>query len=430
MKKLPFFCCCLATLLYPTALNAQTNWTRCSEGLPEDKIVFSLAQIGTTLFAGTSKAGVYKSDNNGNSWQPMPPHAAFLQTTAGSMAVIDTFLFVGQIGKGVLRTSLHDTAWVLLTNGLLNKSVQDLIAVGNTLYAATYGGGVFYSSDMGNSWSTLHDNLGMDDQKVFALANNATTLFAGTQGIDALPDTGVAYRTTFGGTEWNRINTGFIRNGVHLEQVFSMDANDSLVFAGTDDVGLFRSTDNGDNWVPVGGYNGDIRAIKIVGETVYYGTHFGGAYRSLDAGQNWSADNTGFVFGNMTLPNFVKDFLVVGPLIYAASDIGVFKQAIPNMVSGAEQPGTEAAAIWLSNYPNPFSEATTIQFYNPSAGSVALRLVDMTGKAWATLLQKEMPEGDYRVNFDGGHLPDGLYYVQLETTERGNFQAIKVLKQN
>ncbi|MBC7776223.1 MAG: T9SS type A sorting domain-containing protein [Phycisphaerae bacterium] len=426
MKNIYFFCG-LTALLCSNKLVSQTNWTRCSQGLPDGKVILSLAKMNATLFAGVSKAGVFKSDDFGNSWLSMPAHPAFVASSTSSMAVIDTFLFAGVIGKGVLKTSLNDTSWTLLANGLLNKSVQDLIAVNDTLYAATYGGGVFYSGDMGNSWSTLYNNQGMDDHKVYSLASNTTSLFAGTIGTDGLPDTGVAYRAILGGSTWTRINSGFIRNGVHLEQVFSIAANDTLVFAGTDDVGLYRSTDNGDNWVPVGGFDGDVLAIEIAGTTVYYGTAHHGVFRSLDAGQTWSADNTGLAFGNLTLPTTVKDLLVVGSVIYASSDIGVFKQDIPNFTSGVQHP-PEAASIQLNNFPNPFSAVTTIQFYNPSAGSVSLSLFDMTGKLLAILLQKEMPEGYGRVDFDGRNLPVGLYYVQLETKGAGVFQAIKIQK--
>ncbi len=428
MKKIFLFPCFLAAFLLSLPLNAQTNWTRCSEGLPAGKTVLSLAHIGEVLFAGTDKAGVYRSGDNGDSWQTMPPHNSFTQTQTWSMASIDTFLFAGQRGNGILRTSLNGASWTLMNNGLSNKVVQDLIAVGDTLYAATYGGGVFYSADLGGSWSVLHNSAGMEDHKVFSLAANSTTLYAGTAGINTIPDTGVAYRTPFGDTEWTRINEGFIRNGVHLEGVFAMDAVDTLVFAGTDDVGLFRSTDNGDNWVPVGGYWGDIHAIKIAGQAVYYGTSYGGTFRSLDAGQTWAANNTGFAFGNTTLPYLVKDFLVSGPVIYAASDIGVFKQTVPGLVSGAGalQPVPEQAT--LSSFPNPFSTHIAFDCYFPSKGFVSLHLYNAVGKVIRTIFQGELPAGTQRLDFDGTGLENGCYYAVLKTPQHVVIQDIVRLK--
>jgi len=345
----------------------------------------------------------------------MPPHIVFTQSSTSGLANVDTFLFASQIGHGILRTSLLDTGWTLMNLGLDNKSVQDLIAVGTTLYAATFGGGVFVSTNLGNSWNVLYDNAGMDDHKAFSLAANSTTLFAGTFGTNSIPDTGVAYRTAFGGMEWTRINQGFIRNGVHLEQVFSMAAVDTLVFAGTDDVGLLRSTDNGDQWVPVGGFWGDIYAIKIAGPTVYYATAFSGVYRSLDVGQTWSANNTGFALGNMTLPSIVKDFLVAGQTIYAASDIGVFKQSSPGLITGNQTPGDTPAQASLSVSPNPVSSGTTLECYIPGDGFTSLRLFDAYGKEVERLLHGELLAGVHAVDFDGTGLMDGCYFAVLET---------------
>ncbi len=418
----------LAIALLSCPLNAQTNWTRCSEGLPADKTVTAFTKIGSTLFAGTQKGGVFKSEDNGDSWQAMPPHNSFTQTTCSGLASIDTFLFAGQIGHGVLRTSLHDTAWTLVNGGLSNKVVEDLIAAGSALYAATFGGGVFYSTDLGDSWSVLYGGTGMEDRKAFSLAANSTTLFAGTYGTNSIPDTGVAYRTLFGGTEWTRINEGFIRNGVHLEQVFSMEAADTLVFAGTDDVGLFRSTDNGDHWAPVGGNMGDIYAIKIAGQAVYYGTSYHGTFRSLDAGQTWSENNAGFAFGNVTQPFIIKDLLVAGSTIFAASDIGVFRQTIPGLISGLEAPAAAPEQATLDIYPNPFLLETTLQIYLPDAGAASLRLFETFGREVRTLLRATLSAGTHSIDLDGKNLPAGCYYAVLETPENVVCKKILIVR--
>ena len=189
----------LSCFLLSCPLYAQSNWVRCSEGLPAGKTVMALTHIGPTLFAATQKGGVYKSTDNGSSWQATPSHNSLSQTSTSSLAAMDTFIFAAQVGHGILRSSLHDTLWSLLDSGLSNKHVQDILAVGSTLYTATYGGGVFFSTNLGNSWSVLNGNAGMEDLRVFSLAANSTTLFAGTAGTNSIPDTGVAYRTTFGG---------------------------------------------------------------------------------------------------------------------------------------------------------------------------------------------------------------------------------------
>jgi photosystem II stability/assembly factor-like uncharacterized protein len=345
-------------------LFSQGPWTRCSNGLPSNQVL-SMTRSGLYLFAGTDKGGVFRSADGGANWTSTPTHTSLTQQQAWSMASIDTFIFAGLRGGGVLRSSVNGSSWTVCNNGITKKIIQDLMVVNNKIYAASYGGGVYVSSDMGSSWTVLYNNAGLDDVKEYALASNSNMLFLGTAGVNTtMPDTGVAFRTPHNGQVWELINNGFIRNGAHLESVFSMDANDNLVFAGTDDVGIFRSTDQGTTWNPVGSYNGDIHAIKIAGTSVYYGTSYGGVYTSADQGLTWSANNSGLSFGGTTIPFLVKDFLVSGNTIYAATDIGVFRQTLPagsvglNKVAGEEQPAFS---------PNPFTEGTIVHLKGVTA---------------------------------------------------------------
>ena len=71
-----------------------------------------------------------------------------------------------------------------------------------TLYAGTYLGGVFKSTDGGGSWSAV--NIGLpNDSYLSALAvdpQTPTTLYAGTaHGV---------FKSTNGGGSWSAVNTG------------------------------------------------------------------------------------------------------------------------------------------------------------------------------------------------------------------------------
>ncbi|MBK9247637.1 MAG: T9SS type A sorting domain-containing protein [Ignavibacteria bacterium] len=321
------------------SLKAQKNWVRCSDGLPADTVL-SLVTIGKVLFVGTENSGVYKSTDYGNSWLPMPADNAFKSSSTWTMTAIDTFLFAALRGSGVLRTSINGTQWETTNYGIGrgSKIIQDIISVGTTLYAATFGGGVLVSTDSAKSWSVLYDHRGMDDRKIFSLASNSKYLFAGTAGVNTtMPDTGVVFVTEFGSDSWQTINNGLVRNGAHLEGVSAMCANDSVVFAGTDDVGIFRSTNNGQSWTQVPNTNlyGDIHSILIAGNQVYYGTLFGGIYSSNDGGITFTANNIGLNYQSTSIPYLVKDFVVLGDTIYAATTHGVYKQLIHSNVVSA-----------------------------------------------------------------------------------------------
>jgi hypothetical protein len=43
-----------------------------------------------------------------------------------------------------------------------------------------------------------------------------------------------------------------------------------------------------------------------------------------------------------------------------------------------------------------------------------LKVYDVLGNEVATLVNEEKPAGEYKVEFDGNHLPSGIYFYQLK----------------
>ncbi|NBC00312.1 MAG: T9SS type A sorting domain-containing protein [Bacteroidetes bacterium] len=80
------------------------------------------------------------------------------------------------------------------------------------------------------------------------------------------------------------------------------------------------------------------------------------------------------------------------------------------------------------NYPNPFTDATTLRFALPEATDVRLVVFDLLGREVAVLVEEMLPAGTYEVPWDGtlhgGHAAaSGVYIVRLEagavhTTQR------------
>ena len=107
-----------------------------------------------------------------------------------------------------------------------------------TLYAGTYGGGVFKSTNGGGNWSAV--NTGLTNTNVHALAIDPATpatLYAGTWG-------GV-FKSTDGGGNWSAVNTGLTTTDVHALAIDP--ATPATLYAGTEG-GVFKSTNGGGNW--------------------------------------------------------------------------------------------------------------------------------------------------------------------------------------
>lgn len=67
------------------------------------------------------------------------------------------------------------------------------------------------------------------------------------------------------------------------------------------------------------------------------------------------------------------------------------------------------------NFPNPFNPNTNIRFDISKAGSVKLRIFDITGKEVSELINSNYAPGKYNYDFSAGNLASGIYFYKLET---------------
>jgi hypothetical protein len=77
--------------------------------------------------------------------------------------------------------------------------------------------------------------------------------------------------------------------------------------------------------------------------------------------------------------------------------------------------GAPALAALGQNYPNPFSDNTSLQFSIPSEQNISLKLYDALGRYVGTLLQGNIAAGTYSSEFNASDIPNGAYMMTLET---------------
>lgn len=66
------------------------------------------------------------------------------------------------------------------------------------------------------------------------------------------------------------------------------------------------------------------------------------------------------------------------------------------------------------NYPNPFNPSTTIKYSVQKESFVSIKVYDISGKEITTLVNKEKPAGNYKVEFNAANLPSGVYICRLQ----------------
>jgi len=78
------------------------------------------------------------------------------------------------------------------------------------------------------------------------------------------------------------------------------------------------------------------------------------------------------------------------------------------------QPTNSNGLELVTNYPNPFTNSTTIN-YKTEGGHTLIQVLDTRGRLVRTLLDNSnMQPGNYSINFNGSDLPHGIYYVRLQ----------------
>lgn len=90
--------------------------------------------------------------------------------------------------------------------------------------------------------------------------------------------------------------------------------------------------------------------------------------------------------------------------------------------TGTGDPNTSGEQL-ITNYPNPFTESTTIKF-KTKGGHTLVQIIDMLGRVIQTPVDKEYTPGTYTIDFNSGVLPSGVYYARFQN---GPTQQVKAM---
>ncbi|MFB3904462.1 MAG: WD40/YVTN/BNR-like repeat-containing protein [Acidobacteriota bacterium] len=148
-----------------------------------------------------------------------------------------TVLYAATSSAGVWRRNLSPLGdWTAVNNGLTDLHVRDLaIDPNGVLYAATLGG-MFKSTNGGQSWVQKTTQA---VEVVEISPSSLTTVFLGTSG-------GGVMKSTDGGDSFTAHIQGL--TDLHVQALAVHSTNGLIVMAGTETKGIFKSTDGGQTW--------------------------------------------------------------------------------------------------------------------------------------------------------------------------------------
>ena len=284
-----------------------------------------------TVFAETSNAQIFRSDNDGDSWRPIPFPAQFRATLHAF--VLDpqnadpqnSGVFLAGLSSdtpeysGIFRSADGGLTWKRIAEGDL-QSVWSIAIwpLDSRVLAAGTEDGVFVSRDAGENWSRVTPPSG-GPKPVVSLAFDPTDsniLYAGTPHLP--------WKTVDGGATWNPIPNGMLDDS----DVFSIDVDAHRplrVFASACS-GIYRSYDAAERWTKlISAQGASYRTYQITQDPtrpniVFAGTT-SGLEKSTDGGTTWRRLST------QTTRSIAFDPARPGRIFVATDEEGVFRSA-------------------------------------------------------------------------------------------------------
>lgn len=262
-----------------------------------DGIADVLAVSENTIYAGTSRTGIFRSDDMGETWKPINNGIRF-QEVDGEIVYPpvydilidgDTIINVMYSNGTYISTNRGETWQNVSVDWLYGASLKSLTTFDGYLWSSTFGSWMARSPDEGQTWQQLDffDKMFVNDWEEF----NGELYVAGDSGVG----------------RWNEINQlweypieglpiGVPGNPDREPAVYSLASRGGYLFAGLEKYGVYAFDPVSETWSAAGlqglqelrGPKGpnerqdvDVTSLVSHGEHIYAGTRSNkGVYRA------------------------------------------------------------------------------------------------------------------------------------------------------
>ena len=270
---------------------------------------------GTSYIVDTDE--IFASTDGGEAWKAFCPrpkgHAVGLIVThekRSDNSQTDLTMYLAFEDKGVFRSTDTGTHWIPFNNGLTDKRISAVAAIGNTLFAGTNRGLYRFDSDV---WQQL---LVIPSEAIHSLEVMKNDLYVGTahdlfnpkprelnsQTMQQVVPVGSSdskriFHSADLGETWTEITptskSPFMRfpSGIKISI-----AEEALLVTGTAN---FYSTDRGQTWTSLGSDMNSFMVSRFpvvaVDERTFYKAGALGIHRTVDGGKSWHPFMDGMV---------------------------------------------------------------------------------------------------------------------------------------
>jgi photosystem II stability/assembly factor-like uncharacterized protein len=328
------------------------NWTQISSA-DSNIDILSIVMLNSKILAGTWN-GFYLSTDGGTTWNAATPTGIPADIAIWSIVMIDTTLFAGTTGN------------------------------------------IYKSLDNGNTWTEVNSAIPVEAR--------ITSFVSSRDGIIAGSASSGIFKTTNGGASWTEINSGLTN-----KYISQLSVIDTKLLAITLD-GVFESDNDGMSWAAATAGLENINCFIVVNDQLLAGTEDNGIYLSSDGGVIWTSLNSG-IPGNTR----VWSLTVSSYGIFAGTDKGVWRLPLSEIITEVKNITALPKNFTLEqNYPNPFNPRTKINYTIPTRSYIVIKVYDILGNEIETLVNEEKPAGIYEATWNSTNLPSGIYLYKMQ----------------
>ncbi|HET6989729.1 MAG TPA: T9SS type A sorting domain-containing protein [Bacteroidia bacterium] len=447
MRKVYFFiiasmfsCCVFAQYNWQALPNAPISWRLDDCYFLNSRLGWAISPYYDYLFP--NKFGqICRTTDGGNTWQIQKDSS---QTFFRSIGFADSLTgWVGNLGDSYDSIPLYHTidgvtTWLPVTN-IPNPQPGGICGISVVTDSVIYAYGRFYGPpillktiDKGNTWTSQNMSLyarGLIDGYFF---NKDTGFVTGSDSnynatIISTYDGGITWQVRYLSTRNDTDGVWKLSFPTRNIGYASVEYWGSIYPHATH---YLKTMDGGLTWNEysfISGY--DLQGIGFINDTVgWIGGDFNyRTYKTTDGGTTWNPD---FGFGVATPPyasstGYVMNrFRRFGDTLMYASGNTVYKLDLTG--TGINEMQNENNSI--TNYPNPFSNETTISYQlGESSKNVMLEIYSVLGEKIVEQNLGTQNSGEHQFVYST-ELPSGIYYCTISTEKNRATQKIVVEK--
>ena len=294
-----------------------TVWTPVNINIPNDVFRVPIAEHADTLYIVAADE-LLASTDDGETWNAL---GARPEGHLADLIVIDAAdrrstreavtIYLALSDNGIFRSTDAGKHWTSVNNGLTDKKIYKLAAIGNTVFTGTDRGLYRLNADV---WEQLPVEA---TRAVHGLVAFEDTLYVGTgrRIEERMPfdpsRAGRIFKSDDLGTSWTEITPK--DEDYPFMAAFGTPIavrGETILVRG---FRLFCSKDDGMTWTNLG-FDPDIFACLAFDENTFYKTGIYGIYRTTDAGESWHHFMEGMVGTG------VQDLVVFNDRLYVQTD--------------------------------------------------------------------------------------------------------------